>query len=132
MKSSDEQPIIGEIEMITDGDKEATDGSYVELGPVKQNVTIDLGAPYNIYAVVVWHYHKQARVYKDVIVQVADDPDFIKNVQTIFNNDDDNTWALAPARTEITSRPPRASSSTPKVWWAVTFGVTATATPATT
>ena len=94
VKSSDEQPIIGDIEMITDGDKEATDGSYVELGPMKQFITIDLQAKYNIYAVVIWHYHKQARVYKDVVVQIADDPDFIKNVQTIFNNDDKNTLGL--------------------------------------
>lgn len=92
--SSDEEPIIGEIEMITDGDKEAADGSYVELGPFLQYVTIDLGAPYNIYAIAVWHYHKQARVYKDVVVQVADDPDFITNVRTLFNNDDDNSSGL--------------------------------------
>jgi hypothetical protein len=92
--SSDEQPIIGEIKMITDGDKEATDGSYVELGPGKQYITIDLGAPHNIYAIVMWHYHKQPRVYKDVIVQVADDPDFIINVRTVFNDDDDNSSGL--------------------------------------
>jgi len=92
--SSDPRPIIGKLEMITDGDKEATDGSCVELGPFLQHVTIDLGARYNIYAVVVWHYHKQARVYFDVIVQVADDPDFITNVHTIFNNDIDNSAGL--------------------------------------
>jgi hypothetical protein len=92
--SSDEQPIIGEIKMITDGDKEATDGSYVELGPGKQYITIDLGAPHNIYAIVMWHYHKQPRAYKDVIVQVADDPDFITNVRTVFNDDDDNSSGL--------------------------------------
>ena len=91
---SDEQPIIGEIKMITDGDKEATDGSYVELGPGKQYVTIDLGAPHSIYAIVMWHYHKQPRVYKDVIVQVSDDPDFITNVRTVFNDDDDNSSGL--------------------------------------
>jgi hypothetical protein len=91
---SEEQPIIGELKMITDGDKEASEGSYVELGPGPQNVTIDLGGPYNIYAVVIWHYHKQARVYKDVVVQVADDADFITNVRAIFNNDNDNTLGL--------------------------------------
>jgi hypothetical protein len=91
ISSSDEEPIIGEIEMITDGDKEAADGSYVELGPFLQHVTIDLGAEHNIYAIVIWHYHKQARVYFDVIVQVADDPDFITNVTTLFNNDIDNS-----------------------------------------
>jgi hypothetical protein len=91
VKSSDEEPIIGEIAMITDGDKEASDGSFVELGPFTQYVTIDLGAEHNIYAVVVWHYHKQARVYFDVIVQASDDPEFIENVKTLFNNDDNNS-----------------------------------------
>lgn len=94
VSSSDEEPIIGEIEMITDGDKEAADGSYVELGPFVQHVTIDLGAMYDIYAIVVWHYHKQARVYFDVVVQVADDADFITNVKTVFNNDIDNSAGL--------------------------------------
>jgi len=89
--STDEEPIIGEIEMITDGDRQAADGSYVELGPFLQNVTIDLGAEYDIYAILFWHYHKQARVYLDVVVQVADDPDFITNVRTLFNNDIDNS-----------------------------------------
>lgn len=92
--SSDEEPIIGDIEMITDGDMEAADGSYVELGPFAQNVTVDLEALHEIYAVIVWHYHKQARVYFDVIVQVADDPDFITNVRTLFNNDIDNSAGI--------------------------------------
>jgi len=91
ISSSDEEPIIGEIEYITDGDKEAADGSYVELGPMLQHVTIDLEAMHEIYAIVMWHYHKQARVYFDVVVQVADDPDFITNVRTLFNNDTDNS-----------------------------------------
>ena len=73
VSSSDEEPIIGDIEMITDGDKEAPDGSYVELGPSLQHVTIDLEAKHEIYAVAVWHFHKQARVYLDVIVQLADE-----------------------------------------------------------
>ena len=60
----------------------------------KKNVTIDLEGEYNMYAIVVWHYHKQARVYFDVVVQVADDADFITNVQTIFNNDIDNSIGL--------------------------------------
>lgn len=92
--SSDEEPIIGDIEMITDGDMEAADGSYVELGPFVQNVTVDLEGMYEIYAIIVWHYHKQARVYFDVIVQVADDPDFITNVRTLFNNDIDNSAGI--------------------------------------
>ena len=92
--SSDDQPLIGEIEMITDGDKEAADGSYVEFGPFAQHITIDLDAVHEIYAIVVWHYHKQPHVYFDVVVQVADDPNFITNVRTLFNNDIDNSAGL--------------------------------------
>ena len=47
-----------------------------------------------IYAIVVWHYHAEGRVYHDVVVQVADDPDFIENVNTVFNNDFDNSSGL--------------------------------------
>ena len=91
---TDDLPFIGELEMITDGDKEAADGSFVELGPFKQSVTIDLEAEYNIYAILFWHYHKQAVVYFDVVVQVASDPDFITGVTTLFNNDIDNSAGL--------------------------------------
>jgi hypothetical protein len=92
--ASDEEPIIGEIDMITDGDKEAADGSYAELGPFVQHVTIDLEAIHEIYAIVLWHYHKEPRVYFDVVVQAAGDPDFISNVRTLFNNDIDNSAGL--------------------------------------
>jgi hypothetical protein len=96
--SSDEMPIIGELALVTDGDKEADEGSFVELGPFTQHVTIDLGSKYNIYALVIWHYHNQPRVYFDVIVQVADDKDFIKDVKTIFNNDHDNSSKLGAGK----------------------------------
>ncbi|MCB9208806.1 MAG: hypothetical protein H6609_05450 [Ignavibacteriales bacterium] len=89
--STDDMPIIGEIDYITDGDKDADEGYFVELGPFSQNIVIDLEKAYDIYAIVVWHFHKQPRVYFDVIVQVADDKDFTKNVRTIFNNDLDNS-----------------------------------------
>ena len=86
-----QEPIIGDLTMITDGDKEAADGSFVEFGPGINHITIDLGAEYNIYAIVVWHYHKQQQVYFDVIVQTSDDSNFISNVKTLFNNDRDNS-----------------------------------------
>ena len=92
--SSDSYPIIGDLELVTDGDKEAADGSYVELGPMKQWVQIDLEETREIYAIVLWHFHSQARVYKDVVVQIADDEDFITNVRTVFNNDHDNSSGL--------------------------------------
>ncbi len=94
ISSSDEEPVIGEIEMITDGDKDASDGSFVELGPFEQYVTVDLGAEHEIYAVVVWHFHKQPRVYFDVVTQLSNDPDFVTGVTTVFNNDIDNSLGL--------------------------------------
>ena len=94
--STDKEPIWGDLGLVTDGDKEATDGSYVELSPSPppQSVTIDLGAPHYIYAILFWHYHKQAQYYYDVVVQVADEADFLVNVRTLFNNDDDNSSGL--------------------------------------
>ena len=92
--SSDSEPVIGELEQVTDGDKKGADGSFVELGPGVQHVTIDLGAPHEVFAILFWHFHKAARVYFDVVVQVADDADFKKNVRTLFNNDHDNTSKL--------------------------------------
>ncbi|MCF7818183.1 MAG: hypothetical protein K9M54_09910 [Kiritimatiellales bacterium] len=91
---SDDFPVIGELSYITDGDKEGADGSYVELGPGVQWVQIDLGEKKSLFAVAVWHYHQDARVYRDVVIQVADDADFSANVQTLFNNDHDNSAGL--------------------------------------
>lgn len=88
--SSDDNPIIGSLDMVTDGDKEALDGRMVELAPGKQHVTIDLGAPHQIYAVVFWHNHMEPRVYRDVVVQISDDPEF-KDAKVVYNNDRDNS-----------------------------------------
>ena len=92
--SSDSAPVIGELDMVNDGEKEGGDGYFIELGPGKQWVQIDLGAPYALHAILAWHYHSQARVYRDVVVQVSDNKDFLKGVQTIFNNDHDNSSGL--------------------------------------
>jgi hypothetical protein len=90
VSSSDSDPVIGALEMITDGNKAGIDGTYVELKPGVQNVVIDLESKCAIYAVLIWHFHKEARSYAGVVVQVADDPDFITNVRTLFNNDSNN------------------------------------------
>jgi hypothetical protein len=92
--SSDTLPVIGELSFITDGDKTGIDGAYVELGPSVQWVQVDLGAPAKIAAVAVWHFHSQARVYHDIVIQISDDKDFKKGVTTIFNTDDDNSAKL--------------------------------------
>jgi hypothetical protein len=92
--SSDMNPVIGELDMITDGEKSGGDGYFVELGPNVQWVQVDLGASHPLYAILAWHYHSQARIYRDVIVQVSDDPAFKSGVTTVFNNDHDNSSKL--------------------------------------
>lgn len=88
---SDDFPIIGELAYITDGDKEAGEGYFVELMDGLQWVQIDLGAPAHLSAIWLWHYHSQARAYHDVIVQVSNDKEFKTGVTTLFNNDYDNS-----------------------------------------
>jgi hypothetical protein len=96
--SSDSEPVIGTLDLVTDGDKEGDEGSWVELAPGKQWVQIDLEKDADIYAVLVWHYHSQARVYFDVAVQVSDDPTFAKGVTTIFNADANNELGLGAGK----------------------------------
>jgi hypothetical protein len=96
--SSAGDPIIGTLDLITDGDKEGDEGSWVELDPGKQWVQIDLEKDANIYAVMLWHFHSQARVYFDVVVQVSDDPKFEKDVTTIFNADANNELGLGAGK----------------------------------
>lgn len=88
--TASDTPIVGTYAQVTDGDKEAVEGSQLVLGPGKTWVQIDLGAQYDIYAIVVWHQHSDPRVYRDVVVKVSKDPDFIE-VTTVFNNDQDNS-----------------------------------------
>ncbi|MBV9868078.1 MAG: discoidin domain-containing protein [Abitibacteriaceae bacterium] len=96
--SSDTRPIIGSLELVTDGDKQGTDGSWVTLAPGKQWVQIDLQKTYSLYALVVWHYHNEARIYHDVVVQISDDPNFAKDVHTVFNNDVHNELGLGTGK----------------------------------
>jgi hypothetical protein len=79
---------------ITDGDKDASDQSIIFLRKGTQWVQLDLGSPCELFALVIWHAHNTAKVYHDVLVQVADDPDFVTNVGILFNNDQDNTSGL--------------------------------------
>jgi len=92
--ASDMEPVIGTLDLVTDGSKEAVEDAYVELGPEVQWIQVDLEKVYKIYALVLWHEHKDPRVYHDVVIQVADDKDFIENVRTVYTNDHDNTAGL--------------------------------------
>lgn len=92
--SSDKNATADVLVKLTDADKEASDQSIFYLRKGTQWVQMDLGAPQEVFAIVIWHAHNSAKVYHDVIVQIADDPDFIDKVTTIFNNDQDNTSGL--------------------------------------
>ncbi len=94
---SDDNPIIGSLDLITDGDKDAGEGYYVELLDGLQWVQIDLEESAAIHAIWVWHFHSQKRAYHDVIVQISDDPEFKTGVTTVFNNDYDSSAKLGKA-----------------------------------
>lgn len=90
--TSSTEPFVGDLEQVTDGDKEGYDGSWIEFESGKQHITLDLEAMYHLDAIIVWHRHTEPRFYFDVIVEVADDAEFTKNVRVLFNNDYDNSY----------------------------------------
>lgn len=92
--SSDDAPIIGDLTLITDGDKDAGEGYFVELLDGLQWVQIDLEQSAAIHAVWLWHFHSQKLAYNDVIIQISDDPEFKTGVTTVFNNDYDNSAGM--------------------------------------
>lgn len=96
--SSDDMPLIGSLDLVTDGEKEAGEGYYVELEEGKQWIQIDLEQEAAIHAVHVWHYHSQRRAYKGVIAQISNDPEFKEGVTTIFNNDFENVHGFGAGR----------------------------------
>ena len=79
-----------DLAKLTDGDKEAYETSIVLLRKGVQHVQFDLGKPAELYAIVIWHAHDTAKVYRSVVVQIADDAEFTKNVRTLYNNDTEN------------------------------------------
>jgi len=92
--SSDDFPIIGDLPYITDGEKDAGEGYFLELSNGLQWVQIDLEKEANIQAIWLWHFHSQRRAYHDVVVQISNDPEFASGVTTVFNNDFDNSASL--------------------------------------
>jgi len=94
LSSSDANATPETLAKITDGDKEASDQSIIFLRKGTQYIQMDLGSPSELFAIVIWHAHNSAKVYHDVIVQLADDAAFTQNVRTIFNNDQDNSSKL--------------------------------------
>jgi len=91
---SDKNVTAGDLAKLTDGDKEAEESSILLLHKGLQWVQFDLSGPHETYAIVVWHAFDTSKIYRSVIVQVADDADFTDNVRTLFNNDQENSAGL--------------------------------------
>jgi len=91
---SDKNVPADSLAKLTDGDKDASDQSIIFLRKGTQWVQMDLGGPQEVFALVIWHAHNAAKVYHDVIVQTANDAEFIENVRILFNNDNDNSSGL--------------------------------------
>jgi peptidoglycan/xylan/chitin deacetylase (PgdA/CDA1 family) len=76
---------------ILDGHINEMDYSYIDAVGL-QNIVVDMGQSYNLYKVKLWHYYGDGSTYKDVIVQISDDPTFSDgSTKNIFNNDNDNS-----------------------------------------
>jgi hypothetical protein len=91
---SDKNATAGDLAKLNDGDKEAEESSILLLHKGLQWVQFDLAVPHEIFAVVVWHAFDAPKIYRSVIVQVADDADFTENARILFNNDRENSAGL--------------------------------------
>lgn len=96
--SSDANASAAKLAKITDGNKDAYEEQIVLLRKGVQYVQIDLKQPSDIYAIVLWHAFDSSKVYRDVVVQIADDAAFTKNVRTVFNNDKANNDGLGAGK----------------------------------
>ncbi|MCP4375373.1 MAG: hypothetical protein GY794_04250, partial [bacterium] len=95
--SNEALPVIGELGIVTDDEISGEGGYSVNIGFEQKWIQIDLEQCAPIYAIVVWHQWRQGQcysVYRDVIVQVSNTPDFKSGVQTLFNNDHDNSSGM--------------------------------------
>ncbi|NQX60627.1 polysaccharide lyase family 8 super-sandwich domain-containing protein [Paenibacillus qinlingensis] len=74
---------------LTDGDK--TNANFVDMYSSSVNwIQLDLGESYDINDIKLWHYFGSGWKYRDVVVQVSNDPTFATKT-TVFNNDTDNS-----------------------------------------
>ena len=88
--SSAREAAAGDFSYLTDGDKGGEEGFEVELPRGAHWVQIDLAKSAEISAIALWHFHRERRVYFNVIVQISDDSAFKKDVTTVYNNDSEN------------------------------------------
>jgi hypothetical protein len=85
--SSAREAAAGDFSYLTDGDKGGEEGFEVELPRGAHWVQVDLAKSAEISAIALWHFHRERRVYFNVIVQISDDSAFKKDVTTVYNND---------------------------------------------
>ncbi len=96
--SSAREAAAGDFSYLTDGDKGGEEGFEVELPRGAHWVQIDLAKSAEISAIALWHFHRERRVYFDVVVQISDDPAFKKDVTTVYNNDSENELGLGKGK----------------------------------
>jgi hypothetical protein len=96
--ASDPKPINGEALLVTDGSKDPNDDDVLELHKGVQWIQVDLEAPGRLSAIVLWLDHRYYQIIHNVVVQIADDAGFTKNVRTLFNNDRDNSTKLGAGK----------------------------------
>ena len=90
--SSDLAP-LGDLSLITDGERFGDEGYVAELAPGKQWVQVDLKQSQRLHLIWVWHFHRMQVSYRDIVIQVSDDPQF-KTSSTVHNTDHDNSSGL--------------------------------------
>lgn len=94
VSASVKRPMHGELAEITDGLKSCEEENCVELDAGPQWIQIDLEAPREIFALLIWRQASSPRVYHAVVIQVSDDAKFRKDVQTLYNSDRENVHGL--------------------------------------
>ncbi len=99
--SSDTAPLPSgdaeSLKLITDGELQGDDGYFADLLPGKQWIQVDLGDSKTVHLIWLWHFHKQAVMYKDVIVTIGEKEDGSDGV-IVFNNDYDNTAGMGAGK----------------------------------
>lgn len=97
VSSSNATAVMGELKDVTNGDKRPEywvglePNAEPKTGPL--HITIDLQREYEIYALAWWHSFDRPIVCRDVVIQIARDPE-ITDAIILFNNDRDNSLGL--------------------------------------
>ena len=96
--SSAREAAAGDFSYVTDGDKGGEEGFEVELPRGHHWVQVDLAKSAEISAIALWHFHRERRVYFNVIVQISDDSSFKSGVTTVYNNDAEGELGLGKGK----------------------------------